>query len=340
MASRPWASPFFVRRTKNGLESARIRAEERRMSLRLGSLLPRVFLVVVVALLATATITFAAETRSGLAVNPPAAQTAKPILLVPDVRGQAYVFAKSTLEEGGFAWRVVGSVRGYAANTVVGQSPDPGSRVYDTGGPTISLTLRVNSGYPQAGTPEDSSPFTGTPARLVGVVTKPSAKPKPKPKAEANKKAKAKPKAKPKKKKPVAGPKPAPKPKPKPAPKPKPKPAPKPKPKPKPKPARPPAFVVPGAKPEPLDEIPLTARAKNLDAWLSKHRSPTNASVAHWLYQHSWIVTGARLGWWHGAEALETLIVVDRRVQRLWGIGKRSERVARAALAEVRRKAK
>ena len=289
------------------------------MSLRLGSILPRIFVVVLVALLATATITFAAETRSGPTANPPAESTAKPILLVPDVRGQAYVFAKSTLEEGGFAWRVTGSVRGFAANNVVGQSPAPGSRVYDTGSPTISLTLSVNSRYPQAGTPEDSSPFAGTSPRLVGVVTKPKAKAKAKPKVE--------PKAKPKKK-PVARPKPAPKPKPKPAP------------KPTAKPARPPAFVVPGAKPEPLDEIPLTQRAKNLDAWLSTHRSPTNENVSHWLYQHSWIVTGASLGWWRGAEALETLIAVDRRVQRLWGIGKRSERVARAALAEVRRKAK
>jgi hypothetical protein len=287
------------------------------MNLRLSSLLLRVFMVVLVALLATATITFAAENRGGPAVNVPAASTAPTILLVPDVRGQAYVFAKSTLEEGGFAWRVTGSVKGYAANTVVGQSPAPGSRLYDTGAPTIGLTLKVNSRYPQAGTPEDSAPFAGTPARLVGVVTKPKAKPKAKVKPRA-----VKPKVKPKKTKPVAKPKP------------------KPKPKPKAKPARPPAFVVPGAKPEPLDEVPLTTRAKNLDAWLSTHRSLTNDNVGHWLYQHSWIVTGARLGWWHGAQALETLITVDRKVQRYWGIGSRSERVARAALAEVRKKSK
>jgi hypothetical protein len=282
------------------------------MSLRLGSLLPRVFVVVIVALLATATITFAAETRSGgPAANTPSASTARTILLVPDVRGQAYVFAKSTLEEGGFAWHIAGSVRGYAANTVTGQSPAPGSRVYDTGAPSIALILRVNSRYPQAGTPEQSAPFTGTPVRLVGVVTKPKAKPKAKPNA--------KPKAKPKKK-PVAKPKPAP--------------------KPATKPARPPAFVVPGAKPEPLDEVPLTTRAKNLDAWLSNHRSPTNSNVSYWLYQHAWIVTGARLGWWHGAQALEVLIGVDQRAQRVWGIGKRSEQVARAALAEVRKRSK
>jgi hypothetical protein len=60
--------------------------------------------------------------------------------------------------------------------------------------------------------------------------------------------------------------------------------------------------------------------------------------VQYWLYQHAWIVTGAKLGWWHGAQALETLIAADRKVVRLWGIGSRSERVARAALAEVRKK--
>jgi hypothetical protein len=206
---------------------------------------------------------------------------------------------------------------------VSGQSPAPGSRVYDTGSPTISLLLSVNSRYPQAGTPEQSSPFAGTPVKLVGVVTKPKAKPKAKPKVKPKAKPKAKPRAKPKKKaKPAAKPKPAP------------------KPKPAAKPARPPAFVVPGAKPEPLDEIPLTKRAQNLDAWLSSHGKPTNENVSHWLYQHSWIVTGAKLGWWHGAEALEILIAVDEKVQRKWGLGSKSERVARAALAEVRKRSK
>lgn len=302
------------------------------MSLRLGSLLPRVFVLVIVALLATATITFAAETRNTPAANPPAEAVAPKVLLVPDVRGQAYVFAKSTLEEGGFAWRVTGGAKGYAANTVSGQSPAPGSRVYDTGAPTVSLVLSLNPKYPQAGEPESASPFAGTPVKFVGVVAraKPAAKPQAKPKAKVKKHA-AKPKkhaAKPKKH----------------AAKPKPKPIAKPKPvnKPKPavKPARPPAFVVPGAKPEPQNEIPLTTRAQNLDRWLSSHGKLSNDNVRYWLYQHSWIVTGAKLGWWHGAQALETLIAVDQKVEKQWGIGSRSERVARAALAEVRSKSK
>jgi hypothetical protein len=281
--------------------------------LRLSVILPRVFVIAVVALLATATMTFAAETRSGPAVSPAAPSTAKPILLVPDVRGQAYVFAKSTLEDGGFAWRVTGSVQGYAANLVASQSPAAGSRVYDTGAPTITLGLTMNTNYPQSGSPENASSFPGTVIQQVGVVTKPKAKAKPKPVVKP---------------KPVAKPKPTA------------KPEPKPKPKPKPKPERPPAFTVTGAKPEPLDEIPLTARARRLDRWLSSNRSQTDPNVSYWLYQHAWIVTGAKFGWWHGAEALDRLIVVDQHVQRFWGIGSRSERVARAALAEVQTKSR
>jgi hypothetical protein len=217
--------------------------------MRLGVLVPRVFVVVVIALVATATITFAAETRGG-STTPAASQSlAASILLVPDVRGQAYVFAKSTLEEAGFAWRVSSGAQGYAANLVSSQSPAPGTRVYDTGAPMVALSLRANSRYPQAGTPENASSFPGTAVRYVGVVAKPKVKPK------AKVKVKAKPKVKPKVKA-----------KPHVAPKPKPKAKPKPVVRPKPKTTRPPAFIVPGTKREPLDEPPLTTRAQNLDA--------------------------------------------------------------------------
>jgi hypothetical protein len=92
-----------------------------------------------------------------------------------------------------------------------------------------------------------------------------------------------------------------------------------------------------GAPKEPLDEIPLPDRARRLDAWLTRDRGPTAANQRHWLYQHAWITTGARFGWWHGAEALNLLIRVDRRVESQWGIGYRSEAVARGTLAAVRR---
>ena len=95
-----------------------------------------------------------------------------------------------------------------------------------------------------------------------------------------------------------------------------------------------------GAPAEPLREPPLTLRAKRLERWLATHRKPTSANVNHWLYQHEWIVTGARFGWWRGAQALETLIRVDEQVQRRWKIGAKSEAAARRALAVVRAKSR
>jgi hypothetical protein len=68
---------------------------------------------------------------------------------------------------------------------------------------------------------------------------------------------------------------------------------------------------------------------------LTPSRHPTAANQHHWLYQHAWIVTGARFGWWHGAAALRVLIGVDRRIESQWGIGYRSEAVARNALVAV-----
>ncbi|MFL5971137.1 MAG: hypothetical protein ACJ750_01985, partial [Gaiellaceae bacterium] len=104
--------------------------------------------------------------------------------------------------------------------------------------------------------------------------------------------------------------------------------------------ARPEAFQFAGAPTEPLDEPPLTTRARRLERWLATHPKPTTANVSHWLYQHEWIVTGARFGWWRGARALEILIRVDEQVQRRWEIGSRSEAAARRALAAVRAKSR
>ena len=113
-------------------------AEERSMGMRPGVLLPRLAIAGFLVVLATATITFAAETAQTPAPNTPVAAAAPTTMLVPDVRRQAYVFVKSTLEESGFAWRVTGSVAGYSANLVASQSPAPGTMVVDTGAPTIS----------------------------------------------------------------------------------------------------------------------------------------------------------------------------------------------------------
>jgi hypothetical protein len=281
---------------------------------RLSSVFARIVALTAILVLGSATISFAADSQFGASTTPNEVTVAAPELVtVPDVRGQAYVFAKGTLEEAGFAWRVAGSVQGYPANTVVSQSPAAGTRVVDTGMPLLQLGLARNGSYAQEGSPENSSPYDGTAIKLPG-----------RPKLAAK-------------------PAPRPKPKPKPAAKPKPKPVAKPKPKAKPKAkaaARPAAFRVAGAPAEPLDEPPLTTRAKRLERWLATHRQPTSANVSHWLYQHEWIVTGARFGWWRGAEALEILIQVDEQVQRTWKIGSKSEAATRRALAAVRAKSR
>jgi len=89
------------------------------------------------------------------------------VLVVPDLRNEAFVFAKSQLQDAGFAWKVTGAP-GYSANIVVSQSPAPGTRLVDTGAPLIRLTLQRNKQYGPQGTPEDTSPYSPTANRLAG----------------------------------------------------------------------------------------------------------------------------------------------------------------------------
>jgi hypothetical protein len=261
---------------------------------------PSIFLSRLVALtlawlLATAAITYAAGRRIATGVTPkrvPVAPVQRKVLVVPDVRRQAYVFAKGILSDGGFAWQVRGSVPGLAANVVAAQSPAPGTRVAENG-----------------------SQFPGTPIQLAdlavervrvprtAVPRKPAAPTKAAPQKQAPKKHAPK----------HAAQWPQ---------------------------HRPPAFVVPGGKHEPLDEMPLTVRATRLLDWVGTKPAPTDANVSYWLYQHQWVVTGARLGWWRGAEALRTLLEVDQHVWAQWGIGARSADLARRTLAEVEAKSR
>jgi hypothetical protein len=291
------------------------------MADRLPAFLPRVAAIALLVLCATAGLTYAAGSSLPSTPETPAATVAAPSpLVVPDVRGQAYVFAKGTLEESGFAWRVAGSVQGYAANVVTLQTPPAGTKLVDTGSPLITLTLKRNAGYPQVGEPENASPFAGSvvqpeategvgpalPAATARAATTPAATtPAATAPAATTPAATAEPKAKPAK-----WPQ-----------------------------NRPAAFSVPGATKEPLDEMPLPTRAKALMTWLEAHPQKSHSNVDHWMYQHEWIVTGAKMGWWRGAEALQTLVSVDRRAQQLWGVGGKSEGVALQALAEVRAKA-
>jgi hypothetical protein len=275
------------------------------MAARFTALLPRLLALTVIWLLGAATFTLAAEKKAVTPTQTVASQAAKPTLLtVPDVRGKAYVFAKGILQDSGLAWRVQGSVQGYAANSVVYQSPRAGARVVDNGAPTVTLRLSKNSTYGERGLPENEAPYPGTrtlslsewraeheqpqettstsPTTATTTPTTTETQPAPHP-AETRK----------------------------------------------------PDFEVPGAPAEPADELTLPARARMLARRMDAMSKPTNQLVNYWLYQHAWIVTGARFGWHDGAEALRILIKVDQSLVRRFDFGARSERVARRALAYV-----
>jgi PASTA domain len=129
------------------------------------SALPRVTALAAAALLVSATISLAADTPTP---HPVAVHAAKQkVLVVPDVRRQVFVFAKGMLEDRGFGWQVRGGVHGFAANTVVSQSPKPGLRVLDTGAPKITVELAHSSGAKETGTPEDRSPYGASLIRLT-----------------------------------------------------------------------------------------------------------------------------------------------------------------------------
>jgi hypothetical protein len=272
------------------------------MALRIATRLPRLAIVGVVLLLASATLAVGAAKR--MAAVPPGAPppVTTPTVTVPDIEGQAFVFAKGTLEDAGLAWKVVGSVHGYAANKVAKQTPAAGIKLKDTGAPTITVALEHTS-YPERGEPEDVSPYFGTSVQPIGLksaapATAPAVAPEPAP-AVAPKPAAA---VKPAATKQAA--------------------------------SRKPDFVVAGSPNEPSDEMPLVQRSKLLAGFVASH-AKSAPNVRHFLYQNSWVVTGAKFGWWHGAEALRELIAADQAAQQRWGIGRKSELVARAALAEV-----
>lgn len=282
--------------------------------LRVAAHLPRLLVLGAVFLFAGATLTYGAASRmSATDGAKPVAPATAPTVVVPDVTGQAFVFAKGALQDAGFAWQVTGRVHGYAVNRVVSQSPAPGTKLRDTGAPTVTVTLERTS-YAETGEPADVSPYYGTavvlaapavrrsvapqttaPASAIPTVTKG---------AEKNIPVAAK-------KTPAVSTKPAVAAK------------------------RPPAFHLAGAPKEPLKEMPLTDRARLLDKWLSTHPKPTNAALHRFLFQNAWIVTGAKFGWWHGAEALRVLIGADGKAEAIWGVGHKSELAARKALAEV-----
>src|SRR5256884_5626841 len=140
------------------------------MALRIAQRLPRLAIGGLALLPARSTFAVGAAKRLTAVPQGAPAPVAAATLVVPDLSGQAFVFAKGTLEDTGFAWQVIGSVRGYAANKVARQSPPAGTRVRDTVAPTISVTLKRTS-YPEKGSPEDVSPYAGTSLQPVGVTS-------------------------------------------------------------------------------------------------------------------------------------------------------------------------
>lgn len=120
--------------------------------------LPRLTAVAAAGLLVSATISLAADKPAAMKTPSTHKTAQRQVMVVPDVRHQLFVFASGTLEDGGFGWKVRGAVGGYPANVVVSQKPAPGTRVVDTGAPTITLSLeRGNS--PQLGEPQNRSPY-------------------------------------------------------------------------------------------------------------------------------------------------------------------------------------
>jgi hypothetical protein len=119
--------------------------------------LPRVTAVAAACLLLSATISLAAD-KPAQVKAPAHAAKPKQVLVVPDVQHQLFVFASGMLEDGGFGWKVRGSVGGYPANVVVSQNPKPGTHVIDTGAPTITLQLERGKSA-ELGQPQNRSPY-------------------------------------------------------------------------------------------------------------------------------------------------------------------------------------
>ena len=299
------------------------------MAARLTALLPRFLALTVIWLLGAATYTLAADTVPIAKHEKKAEAAAKPhVLTVPDVRKKAYVFAKGILQDAGFAWRVYGNVKGFSANTVTVQRPAPGTKVIDNGAPLVVLSLSRNTTYGESGLPENSAPYKATRIVLVsdwardqiepttsgetettstetGVTTTAPAATTTEPAATTTEPAATTTEPE------QSGEK-----------------------------TRKPDFEVAGAPLEPANEMPLPERARALEHRLAGKDKPSQRLINFWLYQHSWIVTGARFGWHDGAQALRILIKVDQSLERRFGFGARSEVLARRALAYVEAQAK
>ena len=279
-------------------------------------------------LIAGGTLTIAADRVAPQRPTLVAVTPSKQTLTVPQVTGQAYVFAKGILLDAGFAWRVDGTVKGFSANTVTVQRPAPGTKVIDNGAPLVVLILSRNTTYGESGLPENSAPYKATRVVLVSDWARGQIEPTTSGETEttSTETATTSTASAATTTAPVAtttepaGTTTEPE-------------------QPQEK-TRKPDFEVAGAPLEPADEMPLPERARALEHRLAGKGKPSQRLINFWLYQHSWIVTGARFGWHDGAQALRILIKVDQSLERRFGFGARSEVVARRALAYVEAQAK
>jgi PASTA domain len=132
------------------------------------SSLRRIGVIVALAFLTVVPFAFANEPRSAAAPKAPLHPAPRdlPILVVPDVVGQPYVFAEGALEDAGLAWRVSGG-NGFATAIVAAQSPKPGTHLQNTGAPLVTLNVKRNRAYPQSGKPDNRSSYRGTAVRLA-----------------------------------------------------------------------------------------------------------------------------------------------------------------------------
>jgi beta-lactam-binding protein with PASTA domain len=145
--------------------SAFQRSDARAVSRRILTL-PRVAAVAAVVLLVSATIALAADKPAAMSKPKSQAKAPRQVMVVPNVQGQLFVFSSGTLEDGGFGWKVRGAVNGYPANMVVNQSPKPGTHVFNTGAPTITLWLARGKGA-EVGQPQNRSPYGASLIRRV-----------------------------------------------------------------------------------------------------------------------------------------------------------------------------
>ena len=298
------------------------------MAARLTALLPRFLALTVIWLLGAATYTLAADTVPIAKHETNAQAVAKPhVLTVPDVRKKAYVFAKGILQDAGFAWRVEGAVKGFSANTVTAQRPAPGTKVIDNGAPLVVLSLSKNLTYGESGLPENSAPYKATRVVLVSDWAQDQVEPTTSGETDTTSTETAATTTAPVTTTGPAATTTEP-------------PGTTTEPEQPEEKTRKPDFEVPGAPVEPADEMPLPDRAHALEDRLAGTNKPRQQLINFWLYQHSWIVTGARFGWHDGAEALRILIKVDQSLERRFGFGAKSEVVARRALEYVEAQAK